>query len=55
MKKVAGFHALAFFFLSSRFSFRNGFGTRDLQNEPSTTVAGAVLEWRKPIRELREV
>lgn len=49
IKKVAGFHSLDFFF-NWRFSFRSGFGTRDLQNEPSTMVAGAVLENRIPRR-----
>lgn len=44
MKKVAGFHCLAFFALNARFSLRNGFGIKDLQKEPSTTVAGAAVE-----------
>lgn len=49
MKKVAGFHSLDFF-LNWRFSFRSGFGIRDRQNEPSTTVAGAVVEYRRASR-----
>lgn len=45
MKNVAGFHSLDFF-LNWRFSFLSGFGTKFRQNDLSTTVAGAVLEYR---------
>ncbi len=47
MKNVAGFHSLdSHLFDSFLFSFRSGFGTRDLQNETSAIVAGAVPECR---------
>lgn len=52
MKNVAGFHSLAFFLLAARFSLRNGFGIRDLQNVPATTVAGTVLENRMLARRI---
>lgn len=54
MKNVAGFHSLDFF-LNWRFSFLSGFGTKFRQNDLSTTVAGAVLEYRMPHLEVCDV
>lgn len=51
MKKVAGFHSLDFVLASwARFSFRKGFGMREVQNDACVTE-GRELSHRTWMRE----